>query len=160
VDVRDLCVVVYLDRFCESDRFRVGPPCVPRGRDSRQEDVEKPFDTSIRRVTYPESYHQVYNVYYEKTLVPGFKWCPNRAGRSTPYTLHPLPYTLYPTPYTLHPTPCTLHPTPYTLHLTPYTLHPTPYTLHPASYILHPARAGVPPAGEAVYHRALGIVFL
>ena len=34
-----------------------------RGRDTRQEDVEKPFDSSTRRVTYPESYITKYTTY-------------------------------------------------------------------------------------------------
>ena len=42
------------------------PPCVPPGRDTRQEDVEKPFDSSTRRVTYPESYITKYTTYTKK----------------------------------------------------------------------------------------------
>ena len=46
------------------------PPCVPRGRDTRQEDVEKPFDPSTRRVTYPESYITKYTTYTKITTHP------------------------------------------------------------------------------------------
>ena len=34
-----------------------------RGRDTRQKYVEKPFDSSTRRVTYPESYITRYTTY-------------------------------------------------------------------------------------------------
>ena len=34
-----------------------------RGRDTIQEDVEKPFDSSTRRVTYPVSYVTKYTMY-------------------------------------------------------------------------------------------------
>ena len=45
------------------DRLRVGWPYGICGRDTRQEDVEKPFDSSTRRVTYPESYITKYTTY-------------------------------------------------------------------------------------------------
>ena len=38
-------------------------------RDTRQEDVEKPFDSSTRRVTYPESYITKYTTYTKINIV-------------------------------------------------------------------------------------------
>ena len=37
-------------------------------RDTRQEDVEKPFDSSTRRVTYPESYITKYTTYTKNKM--------------------------------------------------------------------------------------------
>ena len=45
------------------DSGLVGRTNFVRGRDTRQEDVEKPFDSSTRRVTYPESYVTKYTTY-------------------------------------------------------------------------------------------------
>ena len=48
-----------------------GSTACERRKDSRQEDVEKPFDSSTRRVTYPESYITEYAPYTKKNSSNG-----------------------------------------------------------------------------------------
>ena len=54
---------------------------VPRGRDTGQEDVDKPFDSSTRRVTYPESYITTYTTYTKTNHLFQLAWfVPQVAG--------------------------------------------------------------------------------
>ena len=50
-------------------------------KDTRQEDVEKPFDSSTRRVTYPESYNTKYTTY---TKIKGPKSTTTNFGTKGP----------------------------------------------------------------------------